>query len=89
MIQVRYSRKKAGITRSNAFKLDEFRLKKVIGKYWFRSIELLFMLNSRPPAVVNIGTVEGVKITMYSQMERLGGAYMRLSHVGRSPPVET
>ena len=63
--------KEEGITRSNGFKLDEFRFKKDIGKYWFGN-RVVDLWNTLPPAVINSNTVGSFKTRMDSHMGSLG-----------------
>ena len=63
--------KEEGITRSNGFKLDKFKFKKDIGKYWFEN-RVVDLWNSLPPAVINFNLIDSFKTKLDSHMESLG-----------------
>ena len=63
--------KEEGITRSNGFKLDKFRFKKDIGKYWFGN-RVVDLWNTLPPAVINSNSVDGFKTKLDSHIGSLG-----------------
>ena len=62
--------KEEGITRSNGFKLDKFRFKKDIGKYWFGN-RVVDMWINLPLAVINSYSIDSFKTKLNSRMESL------------------
>ena len=62
--------KEEGITRSNGFKLDNFRFKKDIGKYWFGNRVDLW--NNLPPAVISSNSIDSFKTRLDSHIGSLG-----------------
>ena len=63
--------KEEGITRSNGFKLDKFKFKKGIEKYWFGN-QVVDLWNSLPSAVKNSNSVDSFKTRLDSHMGSLG-----------------
>ena len=63
--------KDEGITRSNGFKLDKFKFKKDIGKYWFGN-RVVDLWNSLLPSIINSNSIDSFKTKLDSHMERLG-----------------
>ena len=63
--------KEEGIARSNGFKLDKFKFKKDIGKYWFGNT-VVDLWNSLPPAVINSNSIDCFKTKLDSRMWSLG-----------------